>query len=129
MLKKEKRVRPRAEISWPVSAQIGAISMRGETKNISTQGAYVCCHKPLRLKKIFDMVIDAPEKTIHIKAEVVWTNMHGPDDKTNPNGMGVRFIDISEEDRRLIAQELDQCKLGKAECDFTDTVETQIMED
>ncbi len=129
MFKKEKRVCPRAELSWPVSAKVGAGSMKGETKNISTQGAYVCCHKPLKLNKIFDMLIDTPDKTINIKAEVVWSNRYGPEDKTNPRGMGVRFIEISEEDRRLIAQKLDQCRSVKAECDFMDTVETQIVED
>jgi hypothetical protein len=129
MFNKEERACPRAELTWPVSAQVDAGQIEGETKNISTQGAYVCCPKPLRLNETFDMVINAPEKSMHIRAEVVWSNIYGPDDKVTPRGMGVRFVSISEEDRRLIAQELAQYKLGKVACDFMDTLETQIIED
>jgi hypothetical protein len=129
MFKKEERVCPRAELTWPVAAQVDGGLIKGETKNISTQGAYVCCGKPLKLNEVYDMVISAPEKPMNVKAEVVWSNIYGPNDKINPRGMGVRFVHISEDDQKLIAQELGQHNLGKVACDFMDTLEIQLIED
>lgn len=129
MFNKEQRICPRAELKWPVSALFEGGVIKGETRDISTDGAYVCCTKPLRLNEVFDMIINLPEKSMNIRAEVVWSNIYGPNDKINPRGMGVRFIQISESDRRLIAQELAQYNLGKVACDFMDTLETEIFED
>ena len=102
MLEQEKRIYPRGELTWPISAQVGGSVIEGVTKNMGISGAYVCCARPLRLNEVFDMVINTPDKPLNIKAEVVWSNIHGPDDEINPRGMGVRFIEISDEDRRLI---------------------------
>ena len=41
-----------------------------------------------------------------VKAEVVWSNIYGPDDEINPRGMGVRFLNISSDDRKFIAKEI-----------------------
>ena len=54
------------------------------------------------------MVITTPEQDIGAKAEVVWSNKYGPDDHITPRGMGVRFLDISEEDQRFIAKAVNQ---------------------
>ena len=129
MFDEEQRAYPRAELKWPVSALFKGGVIEGETKDISTAGAYVCCTKPLKLNEIFDMVINSPEKSLNIRAEVVWSNIYGPDDKINPRGMGVRFVFISEEDRRLIAQKLAQYNLGKVACDFMDTLDIELIED
>jgi hypothetical protein len=50
------------------------------------------------------MVINAPEKPLNVKAEVVWANTHGPDEEITPRGMGVRFMNITGEDRTIIAR-------------------------
>lgn len=106
MFKQKKRMYPRVELTWPVSAQVGGSLIEGVTKNIGVSGAYVCCARPLRLNSVFAMVINTPDKPLNIKAEVVWANIYGRDDKINPRGMGVRFVDISDEDKRLIAHEV-----------------------
>ena len=54
------------------------------------------------------MSINAPEKSLHVKAEVVWSNKYGPDDHITPRGMGVRFVDISEENQTFIAKAVNQ---------------------
>jgi hypothetical protein len=54
------------------------------------------------------MSINSPEKSLHVKAEVVWSNIYGPDDEINPRGMGVRFLKISSQDRKFIATEVNQ---------------------
>jgi Tfp pilus assembly protein PilZ len=82
--------------------------MEGVTKDISGGGAYVCCAKPLRLNEVFDMVITAPDKSLKVMAEVVWSNIYGPDDEINPRGMGVVFLEISDEDRSTISKAVNQ---------------------
>lgn len=50
------------------------------------------------------MIINAPDKALNVKAEVVWSSMSGLDDEITPRGMGVRFLDIDSEDKRIIAE-------------------------
>jgi hypothetical protein len=106
MAKKEQREHHRAKLKWPILAKVDGKVIEGVTKDISPNGAYVCCAKPLRLNVVFDMAIKAPEKRLKVKAEVVWSNIYGLDDDINPRGMGVRFLNISSDDRRVIAKEI-----------------------
>jgi len=78
--------------------------MEGVTLDLGTDGAFVSCAKPLRLNEVFDMVITSPDNEIEAKAEVIWSNIYGPDDDITPRGMGVRFLKISGKDRRAIAK-------------------------
>jgi c-di-GMP-binding flagellar brake protein YcgR len=105
-VEKEKRAHHRARFKWPVLAKVDGKVLEGVTKDISANGAYVCCANPLKLNTVFDMVIKAPEKRLKVKAEVVWSNIYGPDDQINPRGMGVRFLNISSDDRKAIAKEI-----------------------
>jgi hypothetical protein len=89
MSDKERRRDLRAKLKWRVLAKEKGVVIDGVTKDISTSGAYVCCAKPLRLNEVFDMVIEAPNKRLKAKAEVVWSNIYGPDDEINPRGMGL----------------------------------------
>jgi len=93
--------------------------MHGETRDISPQGAFIRCRNPLNLNEVFDMVVDVPEKSL---------NIHGPDDKITPRGMGVRFVKISKEDRRIIAQKLDHYEVGQEACDYMDTLEFELKQ-
>ena len=74
------RAHPRANLRWPVSVQRGGEVTEGVTKDISEGGAYVCCAKPLGPNEVLDMVINAPDKLLNVKAEVVWASMSGLDD-------------------------------------------------
>ena len=127
MFEHEKRTYPRRELTWPISAQVGDSVIEGVTKDIGVSGAYVCCARPLRLNEVFDMVINAPDKSLNIKAEVVWSNIYGPDDKINPRGMGVRFIEISDEDRRLITHELKDRILEEKASEYLETLELETI--
>jgi hypothetical protein len=68
------------------------------------------------------MSINAPEKSLHVKAEVVWSNKYGPDDEINPRGMGVRFLKISSQDRKFIAREVKQNGGGTSELEKLETI-------
>ena len=131
MAEEENRVYPRAKLKWIVLFKVDGKVIEGVTKDISVSGAYVCCAKPLRLNEVVDMVIKAPDKSLSVKAEVVWSNIYGPDDDINPRGMGVRFLEISGEDRKVIAKAVMQhLKSDKEEIDpkLLQTLETIIIE-
>jgi uncharacterized protein (TIGR02266 family) len=108
MLQDEQRIAPRAKIQWPVIVQKSNGVIEGVTLNISSTGVFIGCRRPLRLNEVFDMVITTPEQDIGAKAEVVWSNKYGPDDHITPRGMGVRFLDISEENQRFISKAVNQ---------------------
>jgi c-di-GMP-binding flagellar brake protein YcgR len=108
MFKDEQRVAPRAKINWPVMVQKSTGVIEGVTLNISSTGVFIGCRRPLKLNEVFDMVITAPGQDIGAQAEVVWSNKYGPDDSITPRGMGVRFLNISEENQRFIANAVNQ---------------------
>jgi hypothetical protein len=110
----------KAKLKWPVSIKANGSSSEGITLTLSTNGAYINCAKPLRLYEIFDMTLQVPnsDNTIEAEVEVVFSNIYGPDDHISPRGMGVRFLEISSEDRKIIAKAvLQQLHSDKVEID------------
>ena len=125
LVKRRQHISPRAKranLRWHVNAVTPKGTLEGVTKDISTRGAYVCCARPLRLNEVFHMSINAPEKSLHVKAEVVWSNKYGPDDEINPRGVGVRFLKISSQDRKFIAREVKQNGGGASELEKLETI-------
>ena len=98
----------KAKVKWPVLVNTDERSIDGVTLDLSTNGAFVSCANPLRLNEVFDMTINIPnsDRPLKISVEVVWSNIYGPDDDISPRGMGVRFLEISGEDRKVIATEI-----------------------
>ena len=99
---------PRAGVKLYVSAHSTDRYVDGVTKEISPRQAYIRCKKPFRLNEIVDVVIDAPERYLEFKAEVIWSNIYGYDDDITPRGMGVRFLRISEEDQKYISDLIEE---------------------
>jgi hypothetical protein len=99
---------PRARVKWYVSAHSADRHVDGVTREISPRQAYIRCKKPFRLNEIVDVVIDAPERYLEFKAEVIWSNIYGYDDDITPRGMGVRFLKISEEDQKYISDLIEE---------------------
>ena len=93
------------------------------------RGAYVCCARPLRLNEVFHMSINSPEKSLNVKAEVVWSNIHGPDDEISPRGMGVRFLKISSQDRKFIAKAVGQQSDDTIEFEKLETITLEVIDD
>ena len=120
---------PRIKIKWPVTVKTAEDSMDGVTLDLGPDGAFVSCAKPLRLNEVFDMVINAPDQAIEAKAEVIWSNIYGPDDDITPRGMGVRFIQISGEHRRFIAKvALEQLRSEKVDPRELEALETLVID-
>ncbi len=123
---------PRFKVKWPVEVKTNQGSMEGVTLDLGTDGAFVRCAKPLKLNEVFDIVITAPDQLIEATAEVVWSNIHGPDDDITPRGMGLRFLKISGEHRRVIAKEalqhLDAKKIDSRELEALQTLILDVDE-
>jgi c-di-GMP-binding flagellar brake protein YcgR len=123
----ERRRYPRAELKWPVFVKADGNEIEALTRDISAGGAYLCCASPLKLNVVFDMVIYAPEKKLEATGEVVWSNIYGPDDEARPRGMGVNFLDISEEDRKVISNAVNQ-SLTEPENVTTDLMRPLVLD-
>jgi hypothetical protein len=120
---------PRVKVKWPVTVNTEKGSMEGVTLDLGTDGAFVSCAKPLRLNEVFDMVITAAEQAIEVKAEVIWSNIYGPDDDITPRGMGVRFLKISGKDRRAIAKAaLEHLRSGEMDRSAFEAFQTLIID-
>jgi uncharacterized protein (TIGR02266 family) len=130
-VKKEKRDYPRAEIKWPAVIKTERGTMDGITSNVTPNGVFIHCQKPLRLNEIFELTIDIPnsDQTLTAKAEVTWSNRWGPDDEISPRGMGVRFVRISSEARKFIARAaLNYLESEEIAPELLQTLQTLIIE-
>jgi len=130
-MSKDRRGYPRAKLKWPVAIQTEEGSTEGVTRNITPDGCFITCRRPLRLNVVFELAIKIPNSKSSIKAtaEVVWSNIYGPDDEISPRGMGVRFIQISSEARKFIAQAaLEHFKSLKVEAELLQTLSTLVID-
>jgi len=89
---RERRLQPRVEVRWPVTLLTSEGAIQGETKDISMQGAFIYCDKPLALSERFVLSVKAPAASMQVMAQVVWSNNSSANIKMKPVGVGVRFI-------------------------------------
>ena len=88
---------------YPVEVLTADGPLKGETKQISAQQAFVRCKDPLRLYDIANVSIRvAKNVSLVAEAEVVWSNRYGPDDEITPRGMMMRFTRLSPRDRKRL---------------------------
>jgi hypothetical protein len=94
---------PKVDAKYPVLVLTADGALKGETKHISTQQAFVRCKDPLRLYDIASLSIEvAKNESLVAEAEVIWSNRYGPDDEITPRGMVVRFTRLSGRDRQRL---------------------------
>ena len=130
-MSQERRIYPRAKIKWPVKVKTDKGTMDGVTSDVTPNGVFIHCQKPLRLNVVFEMAINIPnsEHSISAKAEVVWSNRWGPDDEISPRGMGVRFVKISSEARKFIARTaMNNLKSNEVAPELLQTLQTLVIE-
>jgi hypothetical protein len=92
MIGEERRLRPRVEVSWSVTLLTPEGPISGETKDMSMQGAFIYCEKPLPLAERFVLSVKTPATSMQVMAQVVWSKNYTDARKDEPRGMGVRFI-------------------------------------
>ena len=105
----EKRQKSRLAVSWQASMETPQGTIRVQLKNISQSGAFVVCPEPMALNEKVRMVVDAPNlDPFPLQAEVVWSNIHVPEDKVVQRGMGIRFVENTKEERVRLYQALQE---------------------
>ena len=101
--KSERRGYSRVDIVFPVKMDTSHGPVKVEIRNITLGGAFICCPEPLPLGESFALTIDLPDHDpLNLMAEVVWSNINVPDEKIVNRGMGIRFIRITETERKLL---------------------------
>jgi hypothetical protein len=99
----EKRENVRTGIVWPVSFESLNGPAQGKTKDISLSGAFIVCPIPLPLKETFSLTLNLPgQEPLSLNSEVVWSNANVPEEKIVTRGMGIRFLSITEHDRKVL---------------------------
>lgn len=99
----DRRQQNRIDICWPVTFYYDDEHIEGESRNISSEGLYVCCEKPLPLNKIFSISICPPEhQAFGVKGKVVWSDLYGIEDNEEKDvyGIGICLIKMPDEDAR-----------------------------
>ncbi len=90
--------------------------IKAYTANISNKGLFIKTEKPLGKGEAFLLRLQLPglSNPLKIKCEVMWSRQFGGTTGAGPSGMGIRFTEMSEGDRRMIAQYLQTDKMGRA---------------
>ena len=102
-MEEERRQNPRARVNWPVTIQTEEGTIERATYNISPDGAFIRGLSPLELHEVVDITISGPDHPITVKARVVWSSSQVPPKEDMPRGVGVEFINISDEHREIIS--------------------------
>lgn len=105
MALEEKRRHPRVAIAWQAAIEQSGHRAEVQLKDISLGGAFVVCADPLALNQKFNISINIPDQEpLPLNAEVVWSNANIPRDKVVNRGMGIRFIENEEQERRRLQE-------------------------
>ena len=113
MPQKERRKHLRAKVVWPVIMENNRNIISGETQDISAGGAYIRCRKPLKPVEVSMYVsVSLLSPRIRAMAEVVRSEVIGSANGVDYYGIGVRFVAISDEGRKLISLGLQDTKLS-----------------
>ena len=102
-MEEEGRQHQRGKVSWPVTIQTEEGTIERATYNISPHGAFIRGLSPLELHEVVDMIFSGPDHLITVKARVVWSSSQVPPKEDMPRGVGVEFINISDEDREIVS--------------------------
>lgn len=99
----ERRKNPRSKIKWPVTVLTENGTIEGETRDFAVDGISIRCVEPLRMDQVFRMGVMPPDRQmIEFTGKVVWSDLYGIGDDNSAYGVGVCFVEISEEDLRVL---------------------------
>jgi hypothetical protein len=99
----EKRRNPRDRVNWPVRIQTEAGTLERVAYNIGSDGSFISGFFSLEPQEVVGMIIRSPGSPIKVKARVVWSRSQVHPEENMPRGVGVKFIEISDQDREFIS--------------------------
>ncbi|MCK5486377.1 MAG: PilZ domain-containing protein [Desulfobacterales bacterium] len=99
----ETRVNPRIPVNWPTDVRTRQGSIEVKTKDISVDGVFILSSAEPELEQRISILLEPPgARSIRVVGKMVWSDNLDIDDET-VFGMGIRFIAISPEDQRYLA--------------------------
>ena len=99
----QKRLSFRIKVEWPVTIETARGSVEGKTRDISAGGAHIRCTEYLQLHEPVRMIIKAPDREpLTMAAVVIWSDIK--DESNRPRVIGVKFTEISSENREYLEQ-------------------------
>jgi c-di-GMP-binding flagellar brake protein YcgR len=100
----EKRLHPRIPVNWPVVILTPKGAIKGETRNISVGGACIEYSEEADLNGELHIVFEhSKDQSMSVIGRKAWTGNFNIDGKLAFSGVGLRFTEISREDRELIS--------------------------
>ena len=98
----ERRKHSRGDIRWPITVLADHGTIKGETRNISVDGISIRCDEPLMINEVFRIAILPPDRQpIGVSGKVVWSDLYAIDPNDTAVGLGICFVKITDEDRRI----------------------------
>ena len=99
----QKRLSFRIKVEWPVIIETAGGSLEGKTRDISAGGAHFRCTEQLDLNEPIHVTLKAPDREpLKVTAIVIWSD--SKNESNRPRIIGVKFTEISGEDRHYIEQ-------------------------
>lgn len=101
----ERRAESRTEIALEVHYRTPHEFVTAYAKNISGGGIFIRTDTPEPLNQLILLRFTLPglERTFEVRGLVVWSHLPSP--RTSfPAGMGVKFLDVSAEDKQAITE-------------------------
>lgn len=99
----ERRIKPRAEIKWPVTLLSTQAKIDGEIQNVSPSGAFVSCKEPPPVEGSFFVIIKPPDRqTLSVAGKVIWSTILEPKEGDSSLGIGIQFTNMTPGDRKFL---------------------------
>ena len=95
----------RVQLKCPAFIEKNAGVMKVGIKELTTSGAFITCPQPLEVGESFAIKILLNHRTAHrFQAEVIWNNQNVINEEIVIRGMKVRFLKLSEQERKMIQE-------------------------
>ena len=92
-MQEERRKFIRHLLECPVTVITSQGTMSGRARNLSGDGALICCKQPLKPKENMDLTIKFSDGfSLEVPSEVVWSYKTNAGDEKSLYKMGVRFL-------------------------------------
>jgi len=102
-VKDEIRQPERIQLGCPALIDRSEGVMKVGIKELTTSGAFITCPNPFPIGKSFAIkLLIANRNPQTFNAEVIWNNQNVLEEEIVTRGMKVRFLQLSEQDRKII---------------------------
>lgn len=100
----DRRIDPRAPVEVEVHYRSAQEFLSAYTLNVSGGGIYIKTKEPLPLNHVVHLRFTLPgvARVFNLQGLVVWTNPF-PSRSSFPSGMGIKFVNLDAEGKKLIA--------------------------